>query len=258
MSQQSENQPLSRDQVLHELEFLLTVEHALIVEYQSVRCALGYDLATADGGPVTESGRAAAKASKDLADAQMIRVGQLVRALSGLAPTGTFGRAREIVDAAGTTIPLDPPTREQLEHLLEREESIANAVDARYARLGPAVAVGSSGEDLFSSDLRTAVADGATHASAVSVLRENLADRPIADLLRATRRSASTNPERVLLQISDGTYALLLTALWNFYGDRNSDLAGTFRMMALAEMDVMNDVNRAVVHAGLLPPFKMP
>ena len=74
----------------------------------------------------------------------------------------------------------------------------------------------------------------------------------------ATRRSASTNPERVLLQISDGTYALLLTALWNFYGDRNSDLAGTFRMMALAEMDVMNDVNRAVVHAGLLPPFKMP
>src|SRR5262249_2146133 len=77
MSQQSENQPLSRDQVVHELEFLLTVEHALIVEYLSVRCAMGYDLDPRDGGPATESGRAAAKASKDLADAQMLRVGQL-------------------------------------------------------------------------------------------------------------------------------------------------------------------------------------
>ena len=92
MSHQSENQPLSRDQVVHELEFLLTVEHALIVEYLSVRCAMGYDLDPRDGGPATESGRAAAKASKDLADAQMLRVGQLVRALSGFAPTGGFGR----------------------------------------------------------------------------------------------------------------------------------------------------------------------
>src|SRR5262249_53746671 len=195
---------------------------------------------------------------KDLADAQMLRVGQLVRALSGFAPTGGFGRAREIVDAAGTAIPLDPPTGEQLEHLLEREESIAAAVDARYARLAPAVAVGSSGGHLFSSGRGAAVAGGAPHAGAVSVRRETLAARPIGALLRATRRSAGTKAERVLLQISDGTYALLLIALWNFYGDRNSDLAGTFRMMALAEMDVMNDVNRAVVHAGLLPPFKMP
>jgi len=145
-----------------------------------------------------------------------------------------------------------------LEHLLDREESIAAAVDARYARLGPAVAVDSPGGDAFSSDVRAAVADGVTHASAVSVLRDNLADQPVADLLRATRRSAGTNAERVLLRISDGTYLQLLNALDNFYADRSSDLGGTFRMMALAEMDVMDDVNRALVHAGLLPPFKLP
>jgi hypothetical protein len=244
--------------VLHELGFLLTVEHALIVEYLSVSCALGYDLDARDGGPATEPSRAAAAAAKNLADGQMLRFGQLARALSGLAPTGAFDRAREIVDAAGTTISLDPPTREQLEHLLDREESIAAAVDARYARLGPAVAVDSPGGDAFSSDVRAAVADGVTHASAVSVLRDNLADQPVADLLRATRRSAGTNAERVLLRISDGTYLQLLNALDNFYADRSSDLGGTFRMMALAEMDVMDDVNRALVHAGLLPPFKLP
>lgn len=259
MSQQSENRPLSRDQVLDELEFLLTVEHALIVEYLSVCCALGHDLATADGGPATESSRDAATTANGLADAQMLRVGQLVRALSGLRPTGALGRARAIVDATGTEIPLEPPTREQLEHLLEREESIAAAVDTRYARLGSAMTVGGP-EDAFSGDLRAAVERGTTHANAVSVLRDQLAGQPIADLLRATRRFGGTDAEKVLSRISDRTYALLLGALGNFFGDldSNSDLAGTFRLMALAAMDIMNDANRALVHAGLLPPFQMP
>lgn len=258
MSQQPENRPLSRDQVLRELEFLLTVEHALIVEYLSVCCALGHDLAAADGGPSTESSRDAAIAANALAAAQMLRAGRLVRALSGLRPTGAFDRARGIVGATGTEISLEPPTREQLEHLLEREESIAAAVDARYALLGPAMVVGDLGEDAFSDDLRAAAADGATHANAVSVLRDNLADRPVADLLRATRRFGHTDAEKVLLRISDRTYALLLGALENFFGDLRGDSGGTFRVMALAAMDVMNDVNRALVHAGLLPPFQMP
>jgi hypothetical protein len=257
MSQQSKDRPLSRDEVLDELEFLLTVEHALIVEYLSVCCALGHDLATADGGPATQASRDAATAANALAAAQMLRAGGLVRALSGVRPTGPFGRARGIVDATGREIPLGPPTREQLEHLLEREESIAAAVDARYARLGPAVAVGGP-EDAFSDALRAAVEEGTTHANAASVLRDHLGDRPIADLLRATRRFGGTDAEKVLLRTSDRTYGLLLGALEHFFGDLNGDHGGTFRLMALGAMDIMNDLNRALVHAGLLPPFRMP
>jgi hypothetical protein len=212
----------------------------------------------ADGGPATEASRDAATAAKALADDQMLRAGQLVRALSGLRPTGAFGRARGIVDAAGREIPLGPPTHEQLEHLLEREESIAAGVDARYERLGLAVAVGGPEEDALPDDLRAAVERGTSHANAVSVLRDHLGDRPIADLLRATRRFGGTDAENVLLRISDRTYALLLGALGNFFGDLDGDLGGTFRLMALGAMDVMNDVNRALVHAGLLPPFQMP
>jgi hypothetical protein len=258
MSQQSENLPLSRDQVLDEVEFLLTVEHALIVEYLSVCCALGHDLAAADGGPTTQSSRDAATAANALADGQMLRVGQLVRALSGLRTTSALGRAREIVDATGTEIPLGPPTREQLEHLLEREESIAAAVDARYARLGPAMAAGGPEEEAFPDNLRAAVEQGIHHADAVSVLRDLLADQPIADLLRATRRFGGTDAEKALLRSSDRTYALLLGALGNFYGNLDGDLSGEFRLMALGAMDSMNDINRALVHAGLLPPFQMP
>jgi hypothetical protein len=54
------NASLSREHVLDELEFLATVEHALIVEYLSVCCALGHDLEAGEGGPATESGRAGA------------------------------------------------------------------------------------------------------------------------------------------------------------------------------------------------------
>jgi hypothetical protein len=213
MSQQPENLPLSRDQVLDEVEFLLTVEHALIVEYLSVCCALGYNLAAADGGPATQSGRDAATAARTLADLLMLRVGRLVRALSGMRTIEVLGRARGIVDATGTEIPLGPPTREQLEHLLEREESIAAAVDARYARLGPAMAAGSPEGEAFPDKLRTEVKQGVHHADAVSVLRDRLAGEPIADLLRATRRVGSTDAEKALLQSSDLTYAQLLSDL---------------------------------------------
>ncbi len=36
--------PLNREQVLDKLEQLADVEHALIVEYLTVSCALGHDL----------------------------------------------------------------------------------------------------------------------------------------------------------------------------------------------------------------------
>ena len=255
MSRTSESQPLSSDEVLDELAFLVTVEHALIVEYLSVSCALGYDLATADGGPATQPGRDAAKAARDLADLQMVRVGGLVRPLSRLRPMAELRRARGIKDPSGTELPLDPPTREQLEHLPEREESIAAAVDAHYARLIPAVTASGPEGDTF---LLAAVQEGTLHAASVSGLRGHLADQPIADLLRATRRSGSTTAENLLLRISNRTYALLLGALGNFYGDLDSDAAGTFRLTALSTMEMMNDVNRALVHEGLLPPFQMP
>ena len=61
-------------QSMDQLQFLLTVEHALIVEYLSVCCALGHDLRAEDGGPATQSARDAAIAANGLADAQMLRV----------------------------------------------------------------------------------------------------------------------------------------------------------------------------------------
>jgi hypothetical protein len=54
---------LDREHVLDELEILATVEHALIVEYLSICCALGHDLEAGDGGPTTDRCREAAMAT---------------------------------------------------------------------------------------------------------------------------------------------------------------------------------------------------
>jgi hypothetical protein len=50
----SSGEPLTREQVLDELDFLATVEHALIVEFLSVQCALGHDLPADQGGATTK------------------------------------------------------------------------------------------------------------------------------------------------------------------------------------------------------------
>lgn len=255
MSQRPQNLPLSRDQVLDEVEFLLTVEHALIVEYLSVRCALGYDLDTAHGGPVTQASREAAAEADTQADLLMLKVGRVVRALRGVRTVTALGRAGEIADAAGTEISLEPPTREQLEHLLDREEAIAAAVDAR---LVPAMHADGPDGEAFPAQLRAEVEGGTHHVDGLSGLRDLLAGQPIADLLRATRRDGGTDAERVLLQSSDLTYAQLLDALGGFFRDPFGDSSGDSRLVALAAMHSFDDINRSLVRAGLLPPFQMP
>jgi hypothetical protein len=257
MTQPAETQPLSKDQVLDEIGFLITVEHALIVEYLSVSCALGYDLAGTDGGPADGPGRAAAAAAKSQADFGMLRVAALVRALSALRPAGGFDRAIEIADASGTKISLEPLAG-RLEDLADREKAIAAAVDARYARLIPAMAVTASGADTFSDDLREAVRNGTNHASAASAVLDPLAGQPVADLLLATRRSGSTEAEKALSQASDRTYSLLAGTLANFYGGFGGDDPGVFRSAALNAMDILNLLNAAMVHAKLLPSFPRP
>ena len=257
MPQPPHTQSLSKNQVLDELASLVTVEHALIVEYLTVCCALGHDLATTDNGPVNDASREAARRANALAAEAMLHVAALVRALSSVRPAGGLGRAREITDATGTTISLDPPGGD-LTHLLERQQAIAAAVDARYARLIPAMAVSAAGEDAFSDDLRAAAHAGTNHADQLTELLDDLAGQSVADLLRATERFGSKDTDKVLLRMCDRTYGLVLGALDNFYGGLADDSAGTFRLLALNGMDVMNDVLRTLVHAKLLPRFPLP
>ena len=128
---------LTREQVLDELEFLATVEHALVVEYLSVACALGHDLTPEEGGAATRPGHDAAVEASELAVVAMFRLKSLNLGLAEAGRAVPLGRAAGVSSPSVAEIPLGPPSPAQLERLLEREVAIASAVEERYAELRP-------------------------------------------------------------------------------------------------------------------------
>jgi hypothetical protein len=248
------SEPLSREQVLDELDFLATVEHALIVEYLSVGCALGHDLKPEEGGATTKQGRDAAGAASSLAMRQMYRLRDINRGLVAAGRSAQLGRASNISSESVADIPLDPPSHAQLERVLEREEAIATAVDERYTRLRPAVTSDPVFEGNLLEELRFIIAeDGPTHRAAVTTLRDSLGDLAPAGFLRATRREPTDTLEGRLLDVSDRSYRLIQAALQQHFA-----LQDSFRDLALSAMEGLDQINRALVQRGLLPPFTHP
>jgi hypothetical protein len=74
---------------------------------------------------------------------------------------------------------------------------------------------------------------------------------------KGSQRSNGNSP-RASLRCEYRTYWLLLGALEAHFRNLNDDNLETYRLIALSAMDIVNDLNRALVHAGLLPPFQMP
>ena len=234
---------MTRAEVLSELEFLATVEHALIVEYLTVQCALGHNLDPDEGGG-TGGGRDAADAASGLAGGEMTRFREVCDALVRAGHFAPLERAASIaIDDTHPEISLAPPSAAQLERLVEREEAIAKAVDARYARLVPDVA--------SDDDLRPLVHGGQTHADAVATLRAALGALAPADFLRATRRDTNDAFEQRLLDLSTRSYRLVVAVLEQRFAPQ-STLPASLPVDAMRALD---GVNRLLVQRGLLPPF---
>lgn len=247
------NGSLSREQVLDELEFLATVEHALIVEYLSVCCALGHNLLEAgEGGPTTDEGRAGAGVAAGLAMGEMFDLKRVNRGLVSAGRGAQVGRANSIFGDSGEEIALGPPSLAQLRQLVERGHGIAAAVDRRYTRLSPAV----TSDPVFDGDVldemrQIIVEQGPTHAETFGKLRNALGNAAVADLLRATRREPADGFEQRLLNVSDRCYGLIVSALREWFA--RDDF--TFRSLALEAMQSLDEINQALAGRGLLPSF---
>ena len=80
----------------------------------------------------------------------------------------------------------------------------------------------------------------------------------VADLLLATRRDPADEFEARLASVSDRCYGLVLGALTERLAQPDPDVGGSFRRLAVAAMDALDDSNRALAHRGLLPAFTLP
>jgi hypothetical protein len=241
---------LSGGEVLVELGRLASVEHALVVEYLSVRCALGHDLDADEGGAATAPGRDAADTASSLAIGDMFRLRRINDALVSAGQLAELGRAASIPGEAGD-ISLAPPTASELERLLDREDQIARAADALARRLSQRLDTVTDLDGKVLDEIRAAVDDAALHAPAVAALLDLLRDLPSHDYLRATRREAHDSFEQRLLDLSDRIYGLTLTALRDQFSPRSATGQGP----AVAAMMTLDDTNRLLVQRGLLPPF---
>jgi hypothetical protein len=251
MSQQARTPALSPDAVRDELQFLLSLEHALLIEYLTIYCALGVDLPFEEGGP-SDDGSPVASAAFNLALFQMGRLARFTP-VAGVPDAGNIDRATSIPGPDGATISLEPLGIEQLRDVLGTAEAIARATDARYAALEPHVQ-----GPAFDEDVRTAVQGGQGHLSRVQDnLRDALGALHPADLLRATRREGTTANENALLDASDLVYNLLLEQFTNQHRAPDDETSTTFRFMARRSMDLMKATHLALAHLGLLPPFTL-
>jgi hypothetical protein len=247
--------PLTREQVLDELEFLAKVEHALVVECLSVCYALGYDLGADEGGPTTEQGGEAASAAMFLAQhTEMFHLDDLNVALVHANRAAQLDWAASIPGGPGPAIPLGPPGLAQLQQLAAREHAIATAVDDRYARLVPAVTSSPVFDGDLLTELQSVIVDhGSGHTAAFAAVTDPLTGLAPADYLRATRRDAADGFEQRLLDASDRGYALVIAALRDQFA-----VGGSFSSLAVSSMRVLDDINRLLAQRGLLPPFTPP
>jgi hypothetical protein len=213
------------DQVLDELEFLASAEHALIVEYLTV----GYALLA--GLPDASS------AAANLAQSQMFRLNEVCQALVAGGRSPTLNRAASIVD-----ITFSPAGPDAYANLLDRESAIAKAVDDRYRGLAP-----SAGPDLA----KLVGESGPTHVDALQPLRDAVGDPAPAGLLRTVRFEPANDTESALLGASDSAYRVVVTALRAMFG---ADF-GEYRQIANTSMFGLDAINRVLAQGGLLPSF---
>jgi hypothetical protein len=249
----SSDEPLTREQVLDELDVLATVEHALITEYLSVQCALGHDLPADQGGATTQQLRDLAADFGNLAVDQMRHFKSVNGALVGGGRPVQVGRADSI---AG--IGLGPPTAAQLERLVEREEHIAAAVDQRYARLRPAVESETPVLEGRLLDVVRFLLDVCTnHAGGVAGTRTVLDGLAPAEFLRATRQETTDPFEQRLMSVGDRTYGLLVSTVREWLGPQDFGAVSIppFQDWARDAMSTLDEIHRLLVQRGLLPQF---
>ena len=252
-------QTLNREQVLEELKFLTTVEHAVIVDFLSLYCALGHDLPEGDGGAATQQGRDARDQGFVNAQAAMFRYKALQLVLVEAGGSPELGRAASIPSGSGAEIPLGPPTAAHFQRFLERAQEIASALEERYARLRPAVTSAPVFEGPLLEHVRAIVVEDApTHTAGLVNLRTVLPDDVPAGLLRATRREANDAFEQRILDASDRIYHLVLSTLREQFEHTDFFVSRSFRFLAEKEMVSLDDVTRLLVQRGLLPAFTLP
>lgn len=252
---------MTADQICDEAALLVGLEHALLTEYLTISCALGYDLGADEGGAGTDGGASGASAARGLALNLMFQLKNLNRGLVDAGRSATWDRATELADPPTPALPMGPPSDADLQGILVRGPTVAEALDSRYQRAATALSALPAGSPVIDA-LQVPLESGSSHATRFASLSDALSpsahDGDLGrDLLVATRREPADRFEDRLLALADGLYRLVLSALAQSTAHSDDLAAAGYRSLAVDAMSRLDDSARVLVQRHLLPRFEL-
>lgn len=254
---------LTREQVLDELDYLATVEHALCVEYLFAHYSLAAPMQLPpDADPTTRRVFAAASEVFSIAVDEMRHFRWVNEALVLLSRPPNIGRADRIHRQLDRPFTLQPLTPQQLDWFIEVErpsQSTESGIDGMYVRLLVTI---DRRPDLFPERhrlvhlIKLIINEGIDHFQRFTSVKEQLTGLTPEQYLRPLAPPAD-DLARDLVELSNQNYAVLLGALSATLplGDR---AGGVLIEQSRRAMFSLHETNHLLAARGVAPPFTLP
>ncbi|MDQ0784649.1 ferritin-like domain-containing protein [Streptomyces sp. B3I8] len=257
-------EPLTPEQVIAELEYLATVEHALCVEYLFAHYSLNAPMRLPEGADNTTARiYSAAEEVFSVAVDEMRHLRWVNEALGALGRPPRLGRATHIHRQLDRPFELKPLTSEQLDWFIEVErpsQEVGTSIDGMYVRLHEALRREPERypqADRLMHLIKLIIDEGNDHFLRFTAVRTHLTGLSPETYLRPLRDETSEPLEDSMLRLSDENYALVLGTLNStlMLGDR---AAGALIEQARRAMFNFHEVNHALADRGVAPRFTLP
>ncbi|WP_462203105.1 ferritin-like domain-containing protein [Frankia sp. CcWB3] len=255
---------LTRDEVLAELNYLATVEHALSMEYLFAHYSLDAPrLLPDDADEHTRRVHAAATEVFSIAVDEMRHLRWVNEALTLLGLPPNVGRAERIHRQLDRPFQLQPLTPAQLDWFIEVErpsQGTASGIDGMYVRLLRTI---DGRPDLFPERdrlvhlVKLIIDEGGEHFRRFGTVKNHLAGLAPESYLRTMRPDPVDALTGGLADLSDQNYALLLSALQATFA-LGGRAGGQLLEQARRAMFSLHETNHLLAARGVQPRFALP
>lgn len=258
------NNLMTRQQVIDELCYLATVEHALSVEYLYAHYSLNAPLRLADTGASEQTKRIFAAANEVfmIAVDEMRHLRWVNEALNLLKQPPSLGRAQYIGRAFNRPFQLEPLTPEQLQWFIDVEQpsqSVNEGLDGMYVQLLTSI---DRQPDQFPERerllhlIKLIVDEGGDHYERFTSVQQHLSGMDPNSYLRPLKNPQPGSQLTSLQRLSDQNYAVLLGLLQVSFslGDR---AGGLVLEQSRRAMFSLHETNHYLASKGVGAPFKL-
>lgn len=255
---------LDRDQVIAELRYLATVEHALSVEYLFAHYSLNAPLRLpANPTDVTRRIATAAQEVFSVAVDEMRHLRWANEALALLGAEPSLGRADRIGRSLDQPFTLQPLTPDRLDWFIEVEKPsqvVGTGVDGMYVRLHTSI---DHQPELFPERdrlvhlLKLIIDEGDDHFHRFLAVKSDLSGLSPDEYLRALAEDAGSPATQGLRDLADQNYAVLLGALHTAFGLGDQG-GGVIIEQARRAMFNLHETNHLLAARGVAPRFSLP